>query len=90
MAKILIGRKLNQTTDSVTAKQGDAGAAGWPVKDLNKLVPTEYDYVSLTYVGATDNIDTVTYKTGGAGGTTVATLTLTYDGNDRITSVTRT
>jgi len=39
-----------------------------------------HDYVALTYVGSTNNISTVTYKTGGASGQTVATLTLTYIG----------
>jgi len=92
MAKILIGRKLNQSTDSVTAKQGAAGTVGWPVKDLNKLVPREYDYLELTYAPAPnqDDITGVVYKTGGASGTTVATLSLTYNGDRNIASVTRT
>ena len=87
MAKILIGRKLTQSTDSVTAKQGDAGAAGWLVKDLNKLVPEEFDYVDLSYTGAL--LTGVVYKQGGLGGTTVATLSLTYSGI-RLLSVLRT
>lgn len=45
-----------------------------------------YDYVSLGYTGS--NITTVVYKTGGASGNTVATLTLTYSGSN-ITSITR-
>lgn len=53
------------------------------------LVPTAFDYISLTYVGATTDIQTVTYKSGGSGGTTVATLTLVYDGSNRLTSVTK-
>ncbi len=44
-----------------------------------------YDYASFTYVsgGASndDNIATQVFKTGGSGGTTVATLTYTYWGN---------
>lgn len=42
-------------------------------------IPT-HDYVSVAYVGVTNNIDTVTYKVGGSGGTTVATVTFTYAG----------
>jgi len=42
--------------------------------------------VILTYVGATTNISTVTFKSSG---TTVATLTLTYDGSSRLIDVTR-
>jgi predicted nucleic acid-binding Zn-ribbon protein len=53
------------------------------------LVPESHDYISMTYVGATTDIDVVTYKTGGVAGTTVATLTLGYDGSNRLTSVTR-
>ena len=51
------------------------------------LVPDDYDYISLGYTG--DNLTTVIYKTGGSGGTTVATLTLGYTG-DNLTSVTKT
>lgn len=40
----------------------------------------QYDYIDISYVGSTNNIDTVTYKEGGASGTTVATLTFTYVG----------
>jgi hypothetical protein len=57
-----------------------------PVAMFNSLVPEQYDYISLGYTG--DNITTVVYKTGGSGGTTVATLTLAYTGS-RLDSVTR-
>ena len=43
------------------------------------VIPT-YDYQEISYVGSTNNIDTIVYKTGGSGGTTVATQTLTYVG----------
>jgi len=63
------------------------------VTQMNALVPDEYDYIALTYV-ATGNgegeVETVTYKTGGSGGTTVATLTLTYNSDNEISSVTKT
>lgn len=90
MAKITIGRKLNQATDSVTVKQGDAGASAWPVGEMNKLVPRQFDHIALTYVGTTDYVQTARYYQGGSGGTLVATLTIAYDGSYRITSVTRT
>lgn len=57
------------------------------------LVPDAFDYIALTYVAAgngTGEIYTVTFKTGGSGGTTVATLTLAYDASDRLSSVTKT
>ena len=89
MAKITIGRVLDSSTDSVTADQGSpaSDANSWPVRDLNKLVPEEYDYIALTYTG--NNITTVVYRQGGSGGTIVATLTLTYTGS-RLDTVTRT
>jgi len=45
-----------------------------------------HDYVALAYTGA--NLTGVTYRTGGSGGTIVATLTLAYTGSD-LTSVTK-
>jgi hypothetical protein len=87
MAKILIGRTLDQSTDSVTVAQGDAGAAAWPVGNLNQLVPEEHDHIELGYTGS--NLTSVVYKQGGSGGTVVATLALTYSG-DRLQTVTRT
>jgi hypothetical protein len=47
----------------------------------------EHDYVSLTYTGT--NLTTVVYKQGGVLGTTVATLTMAYDVNSNLTSVTK-
>lgn len=58
------------------------------VNNLSQLVPVAYDYISLGYTGA--DITGVVYKTGGASGTTVATLALTYDGSSNILTVTRT
>lgn len=57
-----------------------------PVPITQTLNIPIHDYISLSYTG--DNLTGVVYKTGGAGGTTVATLTLTYSGSN-LTSVTR-
>ena len=54
--------------------------------DATALVPTSYDYI---FLDPATNPTTIIYKTGGSEGTTVATLTLTYSGDD-ITSITRT
>jgi hypothetical protein len=59
----------------------------------SSLVPDNYDYIALTYVASGNGageIETVTYKDGGAGGTTIATLTLAYDASDNLSSVTKT
>ena len=50
------------------------------VRNLAGLNIPQHDYISVSYVGSTNNISTVTYKEGGASGTTVATLTFTYVG----------
>jgi hypothetical protein len=49
-------------------------------------IPT-HDYISNTYTGS--NLTTVVFKRGGASGTTVATLTMTYDGSNNLLTVTR-
>ena len=56
------------------------------------LVPSAYDYVACTYVSAGNGagqVEVATYKTGGSGGSTVATLTLTYDSSNRIATITK-
>lgn len=57
------------------------------------LVPTAFDYIAVTYVSSGNGIGqiaTASYKTGGSGGTLVKTLTLAYDVNNKISSVTAT
>jgi archaellum component FlaC len=94
---VLLGT-IDADTSNISTKidQIDADTSNLSAKvDLleariaGSLVPETYDYIDLAYVGATTDIQTVTYKTGGALGTTVATLTLAYDGSNRLTSVTR-
>ena len=69
-----------------------ADSSGNIIAPGSGLVPGEYDYIALTYVAAGNGageIETATYKTGGASGTAVATLTLTYDANDKLATVTK-
>lgn len=74
----------------------DGGTTWHPIKSdtsgrvhtLNGLVPHAYDYVSLSYTGS--NLTGVVYKSGGSGGTTVATLVLTYDVSDNLETITKT
>lgn len=58
-----------------------------PMRDMNKLVPSQYDYIELGYTG--DDVTTVIYKQGGSGGTTVATLALAYSSPGVLSSVVR-
>lgn len=50
-------------------------------------IPT-HDYISNTYDGS-GNLTTAEYYRGGSGGKLVATLTMTYDANDNLLTVTR-
>jgi hypothetical protein len=61
--------------------------SGNPIPVVTGLEIPEHDYIDLSYTGS--NLTGVVYKTGGSGGTTVATLTLAYDGNDNLISVTK-
>lgn len=56
--------------------------------------PPPHDYIGISYIGATNNIDEIEYKTGGAAGTVVATWTMGYQSggaanDDLLTSVTK-
>jgi hypothetical protein len=65
------------------------------VRNIGGLDIPQHDYIDIGYHGSTNNISTVVYKEGGASGTTVATLTITYVGGTpgaddaRIDTVTR-
>jgi hypothetical protein len=61
--------------------------SGNPIPTIQGLEIPAHDYIGMTYTGS--NLPGVVYKDGGSGGTTVATLTLAYDGNDNLTSVTK-
>jgi hypothetical protein len=60
---------------------------GDPVVTTAGLAIPEHDYIALSY--STGNLTGLVYKTGGASGSTVATLTLTYDGSGNLLTVTR-
>jgi hypothetical protein len=62
------------------------------VQDIAGLYIPQHDYVSITYVtsgNGVGEIETVTYKSGGASGTTVAVTTLAYDSNGNLISLTK-
>jgi hypothetical protein len=58
------------------------------VHNIGGLNVPAYDYTENSYTSG--NLTQVVYKSGGASGTIVATLTLAYDGSGNLTSVTRT
>jgi len=57
--------------------------------DASALVPVAFDTIDVTATDGSDRPTTVLYKTGGLGGTTVATLTIVYDGSGNFQSVVR-
>jgi len=73
----------NATTGAYYVVSVDSNGA---VHTQNSLIPNSYDYVVTTYTGG--NLTTVVYKSGGASGTTVSTLTLAYTGA-RLNSITK-
>ena len=99
-------QKINSLLQSIDAKTGGASGGGLTDAELRATpvpasvsgsvsvgniagwnIPT-HAYRALGYTSG--NLTSVTYKTGGAGGTTVATLTLGYDGSGNLTSLTKT
>jgi hypothetical protein len=82
-------KDANQVIRS-SARQLEDGGVVLGVQNLSgSLVPEEYDQISLTYVAAGNGvgeIETATYKLDG---NTIATLTLSYDAQDRLIDVVR-
>ena len=59
------------------------------VGNVASLINVAYDYVGFSNADGNGNYQTIVYKSGGSGGTTVRTLTLTYDASSNVTSITR-
>jgi len=87
-----LATSANQTTANASLASIESDLNNLNARLAGNLVPETFDYLEFTYVAAGNGageIETVTYKTGGAAGTTVATLTLAYDGSNNLSSVTR-
>jgi len=54
------------------------------------LVVLGYDYINVVTSNANGDPTQVVYKTGGSGGTTVATINITYDASGNFESATKT
>ena len=88
---------LNVNTDQIEAKQdvtnalltttaADLAATKSSAASIAGMAIPANDYIALSYTSG--NLTGVVYKSGGASGTTVATLTLAYTGSDLV-SVTK-
>ena len=82
MTLINEGRKV-RITNTTTQPVVVSGS----VNSLNGLEISGHDYISMSYSGS--NLTSVVYRDGGASGNIIATLTLAYDGNSNLTSVTK-
>ena len=79
------GRVPVSPTSPLPVALFDAGGSGLPGDSAATGIPP-HDRQELAYDG-NGNLETITYKQGGAGGTVVAVQTLSYDGNGNLTAV---
>jgi opacity protein-like surface antigen len=70
-----------------TGAATEATLASFSAKTAGADITVPFDATIISYVGITDNVDTILYKTGGVGGTTVKTKTFIYDGQSRIINI---
>lgn len=81
------------TVDTITnpvAVTGTFWQTTQPTSEITGLMPKVYDYISANFSGAT--ADVYTYKVGGSGGSTAATLTVNWTDSTKavLSSVVRT
>ena len=61
------------------------------VQDTSGLYIPKHDHLTFTYVASgngTGEISTITYRSGGSSGTTVAVVTMTYNSDDKLSTLT--
>jgi hypothetical protein len=64
--------------DAIRKSTVEIDSAEYKLRTFNMtgLISESYDYIAVTYPTATQEV--YTFKSGGSGGTTVATLTVNY------------
>lgn len=81
-----------KTGDNISAKKvgsyGNGVGNAWGRIPL-PLIDQPYDYVGFSNPDANNNYQTIVFNSGGSGGTTVRTLTLAFDANNKVTNITR-
>jgi len=77
---------LNTQTAIETAMAADLALTKSSASSIAGMAIPANDYMALNYTGS--NLTSIVYKSGGASGTTVATLTLAYSGSNLV-SVTK-
>ena len=87
----LNSRDANQVIRAQATETSDGQVAQKTI-NIASFISEPYDYTELTYVtsgNGVGEIETVTYKSGGSGGSTVGVLTLAYNASDQLVSITR-
>lgn len=56
---------------------------------ISSGLPFNADYLIQSNPDANGNYQTIVYKIGGSSGTTVATINLTFDGNNNVVTYTK-
>lgn len=72
---------------NLSTRASEATLLAFSNKTAAGFVPEAFDETVMTYVGATTDISTVTYKLATV---TVAVLTMSYDGSNRLIGVVKT
>ena len=91
---------MNETDPSITRVEHDNNASakrtiplgyggGSFTKLPTPLLDMAYDYIGFSNPDGNGNYQTLSFNTGGSGGTTVRTLTLAFDGSNNVTAITR-
>lgn len=81
-----------ETGDNISAKkvvQYGFGTSGQWSRLPAPFIDSAYDYIGFSNPDGNDNYQTIVFNSGGSGGTTQRTLTLTYDGSSNVTSIAR-
>lgn len=77
-----------KSQEQINIDEHDTNLKARTVSLISGLIPASYDFVELLPPGEV-NPTTINFKTGGSGGTTISTLTLTYV-NDELNTVEKT
>ncbi len=88
MATITLPSPLSAASDSVRADQGAPGAGAWPMRMVNALISEPFDHFDVAR-SASGQVESVTYRAGGASGQIVATVTFGRDAAGRLISAGR-
>lgn len=87
---MVLNRELFMDNEKDKYVEDSSGNVAVRVFNTNLLIPDTYDEIELTYVSSGNGvgqIETVVYKSNAV---VVGTLTLSYDGSDRLSGVTKT